>query len=535
MNASMQSIKCWLATTQRFTRRIMNSNLKWLDRVKGGAILDQSTHQPTSVTSLRSRGLARAGVKSSLPFAATLVCALAFGRPVEAREFHCETKNAGCLVNAITAANENGQENTIYLGARTYQLTIPLPDVTSPRWLTIQGMGAGLTSISGTCTEALKDARTKECSTGIREFSVFKVAPTGALWLIGVTVKNGQAGSGAGIWNDGSLMVYGSTIKSNHAHGYGGGIYNKGWTYLQDSTVLNNVVHNGRGGGIFNSGGQVDIAYSTINGNKTWNGSGAGIANGNLDPASGQKSGGGLNIFNSTISGNSFLPKGSNISDRANAGGILNDGDGEVWLKSVTITTNADPYNPFNNYPRAGGVYNRGKYFVDGTLFAESKFYFANTIIAVNVGGGDTPSTGAPSDCRGQLFTLGGNLVGSAVGTDRPCKLEVPPWNPDWPSRPTDQTNIDPQFKTGLDRFGYPIPLLADNGGTSCTHALLKGSPAVDNAWTGRPGEHPFACETYDQRWVTRDSAENVSGAGCDVGAFERRSVVPPSGLGCTE
>src|SRR5262249_49502395 len=152
---------------------------------------------------------------------------------------------------------------------------------TSPRWLTIQGTGAGLTSIRGSCAGLPRDPGTGECSSS--EFSVFTVNSTGALWLIGVSISDGQNGYDAGILNSGSLMVYTSTVKNNHAHLYGGGIYNQGWTYLQDTTVRNNFVHFGAGGGIFNIG-TTEIAYSTISGNKTVEGYGAGIATGFSSP-----------------------------------------------------------------------------------------------------------------------------------------------------------------------------------------------------------------------------------------------------------
>jgi hypothetical protein len=105
--------------------------------------------------------------------------------------------------------------------------------------------------------------------------------------------------------------------------------------------------------------------------------------------------------------------------------------------------------------------------------------------------------------------------------------LEKPSWNPNWPARKADKvvTNYFSIFE-GADR-----PLLKDNGGTSCTHALKAGSPALDMAWTGRPGEHPFACAQFDQRWAERPST--WTGTGCDAGAFERTGQVQPSGLGC--
>src|SRR5438270_8827517 len=77
-------------------------------------------------------------------------------------------------------------------------------------------------------------------------------------------------------------------------------------------------------------------------------------------------------------------------------------------------------------------------------------------------------------------------------------------------------------------------PALRDNGGTSCTHALQQSSPAINTAWTGIPGSHPFACETYDQTWFKRGNATDPQGTGCDVGAFQFRETISPSGLGCT-
>jgi hypothetical protein len=49
------------------------------------------------------------------------------------------------------------------------------------------------------------------------------------------------------------------------------------------------------------------------------------------------------------------------------------------------------------------------------------------------------------------------------------------------------------------------------NGGPTKTHALVKGSPAIDAA----PVDSD--CPAVDQRGVARPQ-----GAGCDIGAFER-------------
>ncbi|MDQ3377035.1 MAG: hypothetical protein M3533_09075 [Actinomycetota bacterium] len=60
---------------------------------------------------------------------------------------------------------------------------------------------------------------------------------------------------------------------------------------------------------------------------------------------------------------------------------------------------------------------------------------------------------------------------------------------------------------------------LASNGGPTQTHAVLKGSSAVDRGAAG-------GCPKTDQRGIRRP--QNGDGKGtsrCDVGAFEKKAV----------
>jgi VCBS repeat-containing protein len=67
-------------------------------------------------------------------------------------------------------------------------------------------------------------------------------------------------------------------------------------------------------------------------------------------------------------------------------------------------------------------------------------------------------------------------------------------------------------------------PLAINSPGTTATHALLPGSPAIDGV-TGSPSECTSVAPT-DQRGVARPQA--VAGAArCDIGAFEVRHVAP--------
>jgi len=56
------------------------------------------------------------------------------------------------------------------------------------------------------------------------------------------------------------------------------------------------------------------------------------------------------------------------------------------------------------------------------------------------------------------------------------------------------------------------LGLLASNGGFAPTHALLRGSPAIDAVRSSCP-------PTTDQRGVRRPQ-----GARCDIGAYERKA-----------
>jgi hypothetical protein len=59
---------------------------------------------------------------------------------------------------------------------------------------------------------------------------------------------------------------------------------------------------------------------------------------------------------------------------------------------------------------------------------------------------------------------------------------------------------------------------LAFNGGPTRTHALLDGSPAIDNGIGAACVDDMAAPLTRDQRGVQRPW-----GAACDIGAFERQ------------
>jgi hypothetical protein len=116
-----------------------------------------------------------------------------------------------------------------------------------------------------------------------------------------LTIRNGSAEWGGGIFNSGALTISRSTLTANASTGKGfrgaegGAIYNSGKLVINGSTISGNTANGsagGIGGGIFSFGSAI-IGNSTLSTNST-SGSGGGIYNA-----------GNLTINNSTLSANS--------------------------------------------------------------------------------------------------------------------------------------------------------------------------------------------------------------------------------------
>ncbi len=212
------------------------------------------------------------------------------------------------------------------------------------------------------------------------------------------------------------------------------------------------------GGGVLNQG-ILTIINSTFTGNSASR-DGAGIYN-----ASGT-----LTIRNSTISGN--------ISSR-HGGGIYNTGG------TLTVTNSTIYGNTASN--SSGGI----------SVDSGSEMLH-NTIVAGNLQGSSTPS-----DINGTVAAASSyNLIGTGGSGDL-----------------VQGTNGN---LVGIDPALVLEPLLQDNGGTSLTHALIAGSPAID---AGDPSFDPDVFTpplTTDQRGQSRIVDGNLDGtAQVDIGAYE--------------
>jgi len=444
--------------------------------------------------------------------------------------------NVADLIAAISTANGNGEDDVINLAAGcTYTLTAVDNDTDGPNGLpsiytkiTINGNGATITRSSAS------------------DFRIFHLGYNGHLILNDLTITNGRTplgDDGGGIYSFGTVIITNSTISGNSTAsgiygvdgcpGDGGGIYNAGGTLsLSNSTISGNSTGDGSpdpqgcsggtGGGIFNWSGTVTITNTTVSHNSTgkggdggtfgYGGSGGGIFNGvgtltiNNSTISGNSTGdgggvtgvggrdggfgGGIYSFgtviitNSTISGNSTGDGGAKHAGLGGyGGGIYNrryNGGGTLTITNSTISGNSTG-NGVGRLPSLGGK-GGGIYRDSGTI------RFKNTIIAGNSAALDGP------DCCGTLVSQDYNLVGDNCG----CTF-------------TAQSHD--QVGTGASPIDPKLGPLANNGGSTDTHALLSGSPAIDTGDCTNIAGNPVAS---DQRGVVRPQ-----GAHCDIGAFE--------------
>ena len=160
-------------------------------------------------------------------------------------------------------------------------------------------------------------------------------------------------------------------------------------------------------------------------------------------------------IYNSTFSGNRATV--------GHGGAIYNSkavGEATLTMYNSTVADNFASDN-------GGGLYNE-----DGTI------HLINTLIANSMGGGDCFNK------NGNLATNINNFIG-----DNSCS---------------------PAFS------GDPLlgPLV-NNGGSTYTHALLVGSPAIDS------GDN-VNCLAIDQRYFNRPEDGNMDAESrCDIGAYE--------------
>ena len=234
------------------------------------------------------------------------------------------------------------------------------------------------------------------------------------------------------------------------------------------------VINEGHGGGIAN-GGNLTLYNLIIRDNTVYGGSGI-------------SQGGGVNNYGHLEINNCAIIDNYAEGSQNGGGGIGTSGIGTTIITNTTISGNITNGG-------GGGIFNTGSLTVRSSTVVENQ---------AREGGG--------------LFTTEASFWNSIVAnntanTYNNCRIYV--------SIASIGYNLDSENSCQFDSTGDQVntnPLigpLQDNGGSTLTHALLTGSPAIDS------GERMFFPAT-DQRGVPRPQ-----GLYCDIGAFEYYLLVP--------
>ena len=281
---------------------------------------------------------------------------------------------------------------------------------------------------------------------------------SGTVTLLDVTVKDNEAGHGAGIYNAGVLNMVGADIESNVAVTSGGGIYNEapigaGPNLTITFSTLANNSGSYEGGGLYNLG-WASVSTSAFNGNSA--ASGGAIANYASGSVSLQGStlsnnvafsGDGGGVFNSGAAALLEVINSTVTSNTAHIhGGGLSNWQGSINLSSVTVVANTG--NAENTViGGGGGLYNHDSF---------PQFILRNTLLARNQELQDFSP-----DCDGSFSSQAYNLVQRTDG----CDLEG--------NTTGNVTGQDPKLSS----------FEAHDGETN-SWGLQFGSPAID---TGNP------------------------------------------------
>ena len=355
---------------------------------------------------------------------------------------------SGTLRAAINAANALGGSNDIFFPQLQGTITLTGGELLiTDNGLRIHGPGEKSLTISGNNASR-----------------VFDIAGGSNVEMTGLTISNGavytysNGGSGGGIYNGGTLAIYGSTITNNSAvgsrgsGGVGGGIFNVGNMVVDGDTFSGNSASGGSGGGIFNVG-ILSVSNSTFTGNSATifqvgaygqyvgGGAGGGILNGgtlsvNSSIFSGNSAfdGGGiansgtlssnLNIFSGNRAQVYFRYGSSNISVYGGAGGGISN--------SGTMTDAISTFSN-NSATSGGGIYNSGSnMLLQGTKITDNSAYSfgAGAYGMGGIGGGIDNANGTVQlknisvykntaatidrgwDLSGNFVSLGTNTIG---------------------------------------------------------------------------------------------------------------------------
>lgn len=272
--------------------------------------------------------------------------------------------------------------------------------------------------------------------------------------------------TGTATFGTANVLIAGLSLVGGDTPDTGGAVLNREILTIRQSSISDN--HALRGGGGIHTTGSLTLVDSTVNTNSA--APGAGGDGGGIVSATDLSGNRTTTIVGSTISGNS-----------ARAGGGLFNSFGLTVFRHSTVTANSNIEGLF------AGVTSRSS--------ATTRTEVHSSIVASNNGSDVSLFGGSVNSFQSRGFNVIGS-VGSGVGS---------------------------AFSQSGDQIvgaGALLGPLADNGGSTKTHALLTGSPAIDR---GDPAAAAGAAGVplHDQRGFP---FTRVSNGRIDVGAVERSS-----------
>lgn len=451
----------------------------------------------------------------------------------------CASAGGFCTLRAaIMETNALAGMDTIILPAGTYIFNIAgsdedagaTGDLDITQDLTIDGAGSATTIIDGNNLDRVFDIQSGSVTISgvtIQNGNSGSGDNGGAILVLNNTnltissslIRNNNAGSGGGIYyfGSGTLSVINTTITGNSANAGTGGLFFSFGTALLDNVNISGNTAIYSGGGISNSSGTMTINNSIVRSNSSEDGGGIFssdtliLNNCELSENSASFYGGGiynqgnLTIMNSSVKNNSAVIDGGGIMNQGNTGSmVLNNTtiSGNTAAQGGGIFNNINPLT-INNSTISGNMAANG-----GGLAINSGMVALNYVTiydnsSTNLGGGifnnflgtitlrNTIVAGShiSTNCSGTITSLGHNLDSS-----NSCSL----------NGIGDIINTDPLLS----------PLQINYPGSTATHALLAGSPAIDAA-------DPTTFPSTDQRGITRPQ-----GVAPDIGAYELASAV---------
>lgn len=433
------------------------------------------------------------------------------------------------LREAITAANNNanyhecvsagyGNDTITFSVGGTITLGSSLPNITDAAGLTIDG-GSAVTISGNNAVRVLQvnsgaalTLRNLVIANGNASLLSGGLYNSGTATINNSTFSNNRGSDGGGIFNasSGTVIINNSTFTDNSATNSGGAVSGFGTATISHSTFSGNSASSG--GGIASFGGTVIINNSTISGNSA-NTLAGGFNNGgtatiNNSTISGNSASGGGGIYNG--SGDTLTVSNSTISNNSagsNFGGGLYNNGGAATISNGTISG--------NSASSGGGIFNASS----GTVIIGNSTFSGNS---ANTGGGIDNFNGAVTLANSIVTNspLGGNCAGTITNGGHNLDSFT---TCGWGSNDGSLSNTDPQLGS-----------LANHGGPTQTHALLQGSPAIDQGnnsllppdsadqdGDGNTGE-PIP---FDQRGPGHF---RIVGGSVDIGAFERQRVYLP-------